>query len=268
MRIREVIVGLTIGALLSGCSLLVGDERVEESCQTLNDGASLVPGVSRAGWQMVSPAGMPTCAGSVGLDGSLSAAEQGRAVGTVYDLVRTSGQAVAISTTISAGDVVLRVRSGFPSAATATGMLELMARAGSTEGELLGGSGFSATVKAHLSSTSPGASLREGVALMSIAAPEGVRRISWIFEATTIQSPSVDADVADRLNGLAAWFDDHPVVISFGMRKESSSVWDLTTAVEVPDDVRAFADLAALVWADTVTVTARVPGKAPYVTVP
>jgi hypothetical protein len=254
--------------LLSACTGL-GNPDQTKACRALADQVPGMVGVNDAGFTDAIVNSLPRCSGVVVLDPGLSTAQRGQVVGSVYDVVRSRGiKAVEFSTTFSLGASTLLVSSGYPTTAQATSILEIADKAHADPVELAFSSlgGLLATLHARVSSTSPAVSLREGIALLSIAPPTGIREIDWNLNDNQITAPNIAVDEATHLEAIASWFEKNPAVTSYSLTSVAGTQkWALITSVEVPDVVRSF---PAAVSGTTVRLSASLAGKAPYITIP
>jgi hypothetical protein len=256
--------------LLSGCTGL-GNPDQTKACRALADQVPGISGVKEATFTDSIVSSLPRCAGVVALDPGLTTAQRGQAVGSVYDVVRTRGvKEVEFSTQFSLGTSTFTVAGGFPTADQATGVLGIADKARADDTEIIWSlaSGLVATVHARLTSSSPSASLTEGVALLQLAPPAGIREVDWYLNDSQIVAPTVAADEAVHLSAIASWFEKNPGVVSYTVKMtEGVQTWTLTTATEIPDAVRALAAVPAGSGV-TVKVSGSLAGKPPYLTVP
>jgi hypothetical protein len=255
--------------MLSGCTGL-GNPDQTKACRALADQVPGISGVTAATFTDAIATSLPSCSGVVTLDPSLTTAQRGQVVGSVYDVVRTRGvKEVEFSTAFTAGASTFTVSSGFPTADQATGVLVLADKAHADTAEISWSlaTGLVAGVHARLSSTTPAASLREGTALLALSPPTGIREVDWYLNGTQIVSPTITAEEAARFGAVAAWFEKTPAVTWYSLTDESGGLtWALVTTSQVPNVVRDFATVAGA--GDTVKVTAAVAGGAPYLTLP
>ena len=179
MRIRVAGVVALMLVLLSACTGL-GNPDQTKACRALADQVPGMTGVKDASFTDAIVNSLPRCSGVVVLDPGLSTAQRGQVVGAVYDVVRSRGiKAVEFSTRFSLGASTLMVSSGYPTTAEATSILDIADKAHADPVELTFSSlgGLLATLHARVSITSPAVSLREGIALLSLAPPTGIREI-------------------------------------------------------------------------------------------
>ena len=255
--------------LLSACTGL-GSPDQTKACRALADQVPGMSGIKEATFTDSIVSSLPRCTGVVALDPSLTTAQRGQVVGSVYDVVRARGvKEVEFSTQFSGGAVSLSVNSGFPTADEATGVLAIADTAHADAAEITWSlaTGLVAAEHARLTSTSPAASLSEATALLAVTPPTGLHEIDWYLNDTQVVAPTLTADEATRLEAVASWFDKNPGVVSYTLSVDATTwTWTLTTATEVPDAVRDFATVAGA--GKGVKVSASLAGKAPYVTVP
>jgi hypothetical protein len=237
--------------LLSACTGL-GNPDQTKACRALADQVPGISGVKDATFTDAVMNSLPRCSGVVVLDPGLSTAQRGQAVGSAYDIVRTRGvKEVEFNTQFSLGAATLLVSSGYPTT------VEL---AFSSLGGLL------ATLHARVSSTSPAVSLREGIALLSLAPPAGIREIDWYLNDKQIISPNITSDEATHLEAIASWFEKNPAVTSYSLTSDAGiQTWALITSLEVPDVVGTFPTAGS---GTTVRLSASLAGKGPYITIP
>jgi len=270
VRIRVAGVVALMLVLLSACTGQ-GNPDQTKACRALADQVPGMSGVRDASFTDAIVNSLPRCSGVVVLDPGLSTAQRGQVVGAVYDVVRSRGiKAVEFSTQFSLGASTLLVSSGYPTTAQATSILEIADKAHADPVELAFSSlgGLLATLHARVSSTSPAVSLREGIALLSIAPPTGIREIDWYLNDNQITAPNIAVDEATHLEAVASWFERNPAVTSYTLKVGAGvQAWTLTTATETPDAVRDFAAIPAGSGV-TVKVSASLAGKAPYITLP
>ena len=270
-RVRIRVAGLVaiLLALLSACTGL-GNPDQTKTCRALADQVPGISGVTDASFTDAIANSLPRCSGVVVLDPSLTTAQRGQAVGSVYDLVRTRGvKEVEFSTQFSLGSSTLLVSAGFPTADQVLSILGIADAAHADPVEISWSTaGLLATMHARLSSTSPADSLREGTALLRLMPPSGLREIDWYLNDTEIIAPTIASDEAAHLAGIASWFEKNPGVVSYTLKVSSDvQTWTLTTETETPDAVRGFVAIPAGSGV-TVKVSASLAGKAPYVTIP
>ena len=269
MRVRLVVLPVLL-LMLSACTGL-GNPAQTKACRALADQVPGISGVKEATFTDAVVNSLPRCAGVVVLDPGLSTAQRGQVVGSVYDVVRARGiKEVEFNTQFSLGTSTLMVSSGFPTAEQATSILGIADTSHADPVELAFSSygGLLATLHARVSSTSPAVSLREGITLLRLAPPTGIREIDWYLNDTQIVAPNITADEATHLEAIASWLEKNPGVSSYTLKAyEGVQTWTLTTATEVPDAVREFAAIPAGSGV-TVKVSANLPGKASYITVP
>jgi len=255
--------------LLSGCQGL-GNPDQTKACRALADQVPGIAGVKDAAFTDAIVSSLPRCSGVVALDPGLSTTQRGQAVGSVYDVVRARGvKEVEFSTQFSLGTSTLLVSAGFPTADQVTSILGIAdaAHADPVEISWSQASGLVASVHAHLTSTAPAASLREGTALLQLTPPAGIREIDWYLNDTQIVAPTITSDEVTSLDAVASWFDTNSAVTSYSFKDESAvQTWALITTSEVPDVVRSFAAVAGS--GASAKVSASIAGKAPYITLP
>ncbi|HEY5630167.1 MAG TPA: hypothetical protein VIR16_11705 [Candidatus Limnocylindrales bacterium] len=252
--------------VLSGCG--IGDPTQTKACRALADQVPGITGVTEATFTDVMAGGLPRCTGDVTLAQGLSDAERGRVVGAVYDVIRTRGvKEVEFTTRFALGGGTLTVASGLPTAEQATQVLEIASSAHADPVEIAYSKPtLLATFHAPLATTSPAASLREGLALVRMPPPAGYSELDW-YLGDRIVAPTLATDEASRLEGLAAWFDRNPLVTSYTLKiRAGIQTWTLQTSQEAPDVVRDFAATAGA--GAPVKVSASLPGKPPYLTLP
>lgn len=267
MRVRLAVLPVLLLMLLSACTGL-GNPDETKACRALADQAPSISGVTQATFTLAISTGIARCSGDVSLDPGLTTAQRGQVVGSMYDIVRDRGlKAVQFNTAFALGSATLQVSSGFPTAAQATGILDVADQAHADRVELATSpEGLEATLHARLSSTSPAGSLREGIALLRLAPPSGLRALTWHLNDSQIVSTNLTADQAAQLEAIAVWFERNPAVTSYSLTSDSGvQTWALITSQEVPDVVRTFPAGGA---GTTVKVSASLAGKAPYVTIP
>ncbi|MHB1009154.1 MAG: hypothetical protein ACYC1E_07970 [Propionibacteriaceae bacterium] len=254
--------------VLSGCSG-IGNPGQTKACRALADQVPRIAGVTGATFTDAMVGGLPRCTGDVALTQGLSTTERGRVVGAVYDVIRTRGvKEVEFATSFALGGSTLSVASGFPTAEQATRVVEIAdsSHAGPVEIAYSRGS-LLATLHAPLSSTTPAASLREGIALLRTQPPAGFVELDWYLGQNVIVAPTLTAGDASLLDALASWFQTNPAVTSYTLRIQAGvQTWTLVTSEEVPDIVRDFGTAAGA--GATVKVSASLPGKPPYLTFP
>jgi hypothetical protein len=256
--------------LLSACTG-IGDASQTKACRALADQVPGISGVKEATFTDAVVNSLPRCSGVVVLDPGLSTAQRGQAVGSLYDVVRTRGvKEVEFNTQFSLGTSTLQVSSGFPTAEEVTGVLEVadQARASGIDMAWSLQEGLWTTLHATVSSTSPAVSLREGVALLRLAPPTGIREIDWYINDTQIISPNITSDEATHLEAIASWFEKNPGVSSYALTVDVGvQTWTLITTTETPDAVRDFAAIPTRSGV-TVKVSASLASKAPYISIP
>jgi len=254
--------------LLSACTG-IGDASQTKACRALADQVPGISGVKEATFTDAVVNSLPRCAGVVVLDPGMTTAQRGQAVGSLYDVVRTRGvKQVEFNTQFSLGTSTLTVSSGFPTAEQTTSILGIADTAHADPVELAFSSfgGLIATLHARVTSTSPAASLREGIALLRIAPPTGIREIDWYLNDTQIVAPDITSDEMTHLAAIASWFEKNPSVSSYTVKVDSGvQTWTLITATEIPNAIRDFAAIPAGAGV-TVKVSASLAGKAPYIT--
>lgn len=254
--------------VLSGCSG-IGNPEQTRACRALADQVPGIAGVTRATFTDAMVGGLPRCSGDVVVTQGLSTTERGRVVGAVYDVIRTRAvKEVDFSTSFALGGGTLTVASGFPTSEQATRVMEIADASHADPVEIAYARGsLLATLHAPLSSTAPAASLREGVALLRTQPPAGFVELDWYVGQDVIVAPTLGVDDASRLDLLASWFPKNPAVTSYTLRIQAGvQTWTLVTSQEVPDVVRGFG--AAARAGTTVKVSASLPGKPPYLTLP
>ena len=258
---------LALVLMVSACTGL-GNPDQTKACRALADQVPGISGVKDATFTDAIANSLPRCSGVVTLDPSLTTAQRGQVVGSVYDVVRSRGvKEVEFSTQFTQGASTLTVTGGFPTADAATGVLGIAdkAHADAVEIDWSLASGLVAGVHARLTSTPPAASLREATALLQLTPPTGIREVDWYLNDTQIVSPTITADDTTRFGAIASWFEKNPGVVSYSLTSESGvQTWSLVTTSEVPDVVRTF----AVVVGTSAKVTAGLAGKAPYITLP
>jgi len=255
--------------LLSACTG-IGDASQTKACRALADQVPGISGVKEASFTDAIVNSLPRCSGVVVLDPGLATAQRGQAVGSAYDIVRTRGvKEVEFNTQFSLGTSTLTVFSGFPTAEQTTNVLGVADKAHADPVELAFSSGgLLATLHARVTSTSPAVSLREGVALLRLAPPTGIREIDWYLNDKQIISPNITSDEATHLEAIASWFEKNPGVSSYALTVDLGvQTWTLITTTETPAAVRDFAAIPAGSGV-TVKVSASLAGKAPYISVP
>lgn len=260
---------LAVVLMLSGCTGL-GNPDQTKACRALADQVPGISGVTSATFTDSIVNSLPRCSGTVTLAPGLTTAQRGQVVGSVYDVVRTRGiKEVEVSTQFTQGASTFTVAAGFPTADQASGVLAIAntAHADAAQIDWSFDTGLVGGVRARLTGTTPAASLREATALLELTPPAGIREIDWYLNDTQVVSPTITSDQATRLTAIASWFDKNPAVASYTLTMDSGSqTWTLTTTSEVPIVVRDFATVAGS--GTTVTVTATVAGKTPYLTIP
>ncbi len=263
---------------LSGCSG-IGDPTQTKACRALADQAPGIPGVAAATFTDAIAGGLPICTGDVTLTEGLSTAERGRVVGATYDVIRARAvKEVEFSTRFTLSPGTLTVASGIPTAEQATRVLEIAGSAHADSVEIAYSSpDLLATLHAPLSSTKPGGSLREGVALLRTQPPSGFAELDWYLGDDVLVAPTLTPDQTARLDALASWFDEHAVVTSYRLKIQAGvQAWTLVTSQEAPGVVRDFGAAARSGAAGsgttgsgtTVTVSAALRDKPPYLTLP
>jgi hypothetical protein len=254
--------------LLSACTGL-GNPDQTKACRALADQVPGISGVKDATFTDAVMNSLPRCSGVVVLDPGLSTAQRGQAVGSAYDIVRTRGvKEVEFNTQFSLGAATLLVSSGYPTTVQATSILDIADKARADPVELAFSSlgGLLATLHARVSSTSPAVSLREGIALLSLAPPAGIREIDWYLNDKQIISPNITSDEATHLEAIASWFEKNPAVTSYSLTSDAGiQTWALITSLEVPDVVGTFPTAGS---GTTVRLSASLAGKGPYITIP
>jgi hypothetical protein len=269
MRIRAAgLVALLL--VLSSCTGL-GNSDQTKACLALADQVPGISGVKEASFTDSIVSSLPRCAGVVVLDPSLTAAQRGQIVGSVYNVVRARGvKEVEFTTQFTQGASTFAVTAGFPTDDQATGVLVIADKVLADTSEI-GWSlatGLVAVVHARLTATSPAASLREGTGLLQLTPPTGISKIDWYLNEPQIVAPTIASDEATHLEAVASWFEKNPGVTSYTLTvDEGVQTWTLTTTTETPDAVRAFAAIPAGSGV-TVKVSASLAGKAPYITLP
>jgi len=267
VRVRLVVLPVLL-LMLSACTGL-GNPAQTKACRALADQVPGISGVKEASFTDAIVNSLPRCAGVVVLDPGLTTAQRGQVVGSVYDVVRARGiKEVEFNTQFSLGTSTLMVSSGFPTAEQATSILGIADTSHADPVELAFSSygGLLATLHARVSSTSPAVSLREGITLLRLALPTGIRGIDWYLNDKQIVAPNITSDEATHLEAIAVWFERNPAVTSYSLTSDSGAqTWALFTSQEVPDVVRTFPAAGA---GTTVTVSASLAGKAPYITIP
>jgi len=269
VRVRLVVLPVLL-LMLSACTGL-GNPAQTKACRALADQVPGISGVKEATFTDAVVNSLPRCAGVVVLDPGLSTAQRGQVVGSVYDVVRARGiKEVEFNTQFSLGTSTLMVSSGFPTAEQATSILGIAdtSRADPVELAFSSYGGLLATLHARVSSTSPAVSLREGVALLRLAPPTGIREIDWYLNDKQIISPNITSDEATHLEAVASWFEKNPGVSSYALTVGLGvQTWTLITTTETPDAVRDFAAIPTGSGV-TVKVSASLAGKAPYISIP
>jgi hypothetical protein len=218
------------------------------------------------------------CAGTVQLALSLTAEERGAAVGAVYDIVRTFRSPQLVSTDFMTGEIELLVTNGFPIASDAAWVFGVMDRTHAVHTRIYRAGGLYVEVMGTVTTTSPAEFLRAGIDLLTLTRPEGIQWVDWYIGGETstwpgyvnaVNSRNISPEMADQLRSVASWLDDHPVFTSFRLTMHGAyHEWLVTTLLEVPDDVRAFAQADAGP-PTAIKVSARlVTSNAPYLTVP
>jgi hypothetical protein len=256
-------------ALLSACTG-IGDASQTKACRALADQVPGISGVKEATFTDAIVNSRPRCSGVVVLDPGLSTAQRGQAVGSAYDIVRTRGvKEVEFNTQFAPGTSTLTVSSGFPTAEEVTGVLEVADQARASGIDIAWSlQGLWTTLHASVSSTTPAVSLREGVALLRLAPPTGIREIDWYLNDTQIISPNITSDEATHLEAIASWFEKNPGVSSYALTVDVGvQTWTLITTTETPDAVRDFAAIPTGSGV-TVKVSASLAGKVPYISIP
>jgi hypothetical protein len=254
--------------VLTGCTG-IGDPAQTKACRALADQVPSIPGVTAATFTDEMVTGLPRCTGEVSLAAGLATGEHGRVVGAVYDVVRGRGvKEVEFTTRFALGTGTLTVASGFPTAEQATRVLEIADSSHADPVEIVYSKPqLLASLHAPLSNAAPAASLRQGLALLRTQPPGGFGELDWYLGGDVLVAPTLTADQAVVLEGLARWFDAHPVVTSYSLRIQAGvQTWRLVTAQEVPDVVRDFATAAAS--GSEVLVSGSLAGKPPYLTLP
>ena len=267
MRVGMAGLVALILVLLSACTGL-GNPDETKACRALADQAPSISGVTQATFTLAISTGISRCSGDVRLEPGLTTAQRGQVIGSVYDIVRERGlKAVQFNTAFALGSATLQVSSGFPTAAQATSILDVADQAHADRVELATSpEGFAATLHAPLTSTTPAASLREGIGFLRTAAPPGFRAITWRLNDSQIVSTNLTADQAAQLEAIAVWFERNPAVTSYSLTWDRGvQTWALITSQEVPDVVRTFPAAGS---GTTVKVSGSLAGKAPYVTIP
>jgi len=255
--------------LLSACTG-IGDASQTKACRALADQVPGISGVKEASFTDAIVNSLPRCSGVVVLDPGLSTAQRGQAVGSAYDIVRTRGvKEVEFNTQFALGTSTLVVSSGFPTAEEVTGVLEVADQARASGIDIAWSlQGLWTTLHATVSSTTPAVSLREGVALLRLATPTGIREIDWYLNDKQIISPNITSDEATHLEAVASWFEKNPGVPSYALTVDVGvQTWTLITTTETPDAVRGFAAMPTGSGV-TVKVSASLAGKAPYISIP
>ena len=267
MRVRVAGLVALMLVLLSACTGL-GNPDQTKACRALADQVPGISGVKDASFTDAIVNSLPRCAGVVVLDPGLSTAQRGQAVGSTYDIVRTRGvKEVEFSTQFSLGTSTLLVSSGYPTTAQATSILEIADKAHADPVELAFSSGgLLATLHARVSSTSPAVSLREGIALLSIAPPTGIREIDWYLNDNQITAPNIAVDEATHLEAIASWFEKNPGVSSYSLPRSPGPR-------RGPDHLCGSSRRGAHVPGSGVghhrqAVRLSRAGKAPYITIP
>jgi hypothetical protein len=269
VRVGLVALVALLLALLSACTG-IGDASQTKACRALADQVPGISGVKEATFTDAVVNSLPRCSGVVVLDPGLSTAQRGQAVGSAYDIVRTRGvKEVEFNTQFSLGTSTLHVSSGFPTAEEVTGVLEVADQARASGIDIAWSlQGLWTTLHASVSSTTPAVSLREGVALLRLAPPTGIREIDWYLNDTQIISPNITSDEATHLEAIASWFEKNPGVSSYALTVDVGvQTWTLITTTETPDAVRDFAAIPTGPGV-TVKVSASLAGKAPYISIP
>jgi len=256
-------------ALLSACTG-IGDASQTKACRALADQVPGISGVKEATFTDAIVNSRPRCSGVVVLDPGLSTAQRGQAAGSAYDIVRTRGvKEVEFNTQFALGTSTLTVSSGFPTAEEVTGVLEVADQARASGIDIAWSlQGLWTTLHAIVSSTTPAVSLREGVALLRLAPPTGIREMDWYLNDKQIISPNITSDEATHLEAIASWFEKNPGVSSYALTVDVGvQTWTLITTTETPDAVRDFAAIPTGSGV-TVKVSASLAGKAPYISIP
>ena len=269
MRVGLAALVALLLALLSACTG-IGDASQTKACRALADQVPGISGVKEATFTDAIVNSRPRCSGVVVLDPGLSTAQRGQAVGSAYDIVRTRGvKEVEFNTQFSLGTSTLTVSSGFPTAEEVTGVLEVADQARASGIDIAWSlQGLWTTLHASVSSTTPAVSLREGVALLRLAPPTGIREIDWYLNDTQIISPNITSDEATHLEAIASWFEKNPGVSSYALTVDVGvQTWTLITTTETPDAVRGFAAIPTGSGV-TVKVSASLAGKVPYISIP
>ena len=267
MRLRVAGLVALMLVLLSACTGL-GNPDQTKACRALADQVPGISGVKDATFTDAVMNSLPRCSGVVVLDPGLSTAQRGQAVGSAYDIVRTRGvKEVEFNTQFAPGTSTLTVSSGFPTAEEVTGVLEVADQARASGIDIAWSlQGLWTTLHASVSSTTPAVSLREGVALLRLAPPTGIREIDWYLNDKQIISPNITSDEATHLEAIASWFEKNPGVSSYSLTSDAGiQTWALITSLEVPDVVGTFPTAGS---GTTVRLSASLAGKGPYITIP